>query len=85
MTSLMPKYHAPSTVEELTALLAVEQDPAVLSGGTVPSRGSARCSRSKASSFCGQRLDDAGFITFLRRLGPLTFTAGERPFPGSRT
>lgn len=30
----------------------------------------------------GQRVDDAGFLAFLRRLGPLTFTAGETPVPG---
>lgn len=30
----------------------------------------------------GQRLDDHGLVTFLRRLGTLTFTAGETPVPG---
>jgi taurine dioxygenase len=30
----------------------------------------------------GQQLDDAGFVTFLRKFGDLTFTQGETPVPG---
>lgn len=32
--------------------------------------------------FCDQTLDDVAFTTFLRRFGPLAFTAGERAVPG---
>ena len=32
--------------------------------------------------FRNQRLDDAGFLAFLRRFGPLTTTAGEPALPG---
>ena len=39
--------------------------------------------RSRVVVFRGQTLDDAAFVTFLRGLGPLTFTEGEKPVPNA--